>query len=246
MEIYVTKIRRKTGMQSKLITEKMVYNFAIFGGLQYVILTIIGMLIYPGGTRLDNETVGYSFTKNFLSDIARTEAYDGTAHLMGTGLYFWALLVMGSASILMFIVLRYIFREKKWTKIVSILMAITGVFAGTGLIGIGIAPSDVIYDEHMFFVFSAFLFLQLSISLLMICIYGTPRFPNKYAHALLATNIILFGYIGLMFYGPDPRSSDAGLLAQVVGQKFIVYLLIINLIYQAFGAKKVWAKMQGE
>jgi hypothetical protein len=220
-------------MQSKLITEKTVYNFAIFGGLQYIFLTIIGMFIYPGGTRLDTQTVGYSFSKNFLSDIARMEAYDGTANFMGTGLYCWALLVMGSASILMFIVLRYIFREKKWTKIVSIIMAVMGVFAGVGLIGIGLAPSDIIYDAHMFFVFMAFICLQVSLSLLMICIYGTPHFPNKYAHALLISNIILFAYIGLMFYGPDPKVSDTGLLTQVVGQKIIVYLLIASLIYQA-------------
>lgn len=233
-------------MQSKLISEKTVYNLAIFGGLQYIILTIVGMLIYPGGTRLDAESVGYSFSKNFLSDIARMEAYNGTANFLGTGIYCWALLVMGAASILMFLVLRYIFRGKKWTRIVSILMAITGVFAGTGLIGIGLAPSDVIYDAHMFFVFMSFLFLQVSLSLLMICIYGTAHFPNKYAHALLATNMILFGYIGLMFYGPDPSGSDDGLFAQVVGQKVIVYSLIISIVYQAFGAKKVWEGMKGD
>lgn len=125
-------------------------------------------------------------------------------------------------------------------------MAVTGVFAGAGLIGIGLSPSDVIYDAHMFFVFMAFLFLQVSLTLLMICIYGTARFPNKYAHALLVSNIILFGYIGLMFYGPNPRVSDDGLLIQALGQKIIVYLLIANLIYQAFGAKKVWGEMQGE
>lgn len=231
-------------MQSKLISEKAVYNFAIFGGLQYIILTIIGMFIYPGGTRLDAESAGYSFSRNFLSDIARMESYDGTSNLLGTGLYCWALLTLGSASILMFLVLRYIFREKKWTKIVSVLMAVTGVFAGTGLIGIGLAPSDVIYDAHMFFVFMAFLFLQASLSLLMICIYGTPRFPNKYAHVLLTTNVILFGYIGLMFYGPDPSGSDDGLFAQVIGQKIIVYSLILSLVYQAFGAKKVWEEMK--
>ena len=33
----------------------------------FVILNIIAMLSYPGGTFLDDTTVGYSFTRNFLS-----------------------------------------------------------------------------------------------------------------------------------------------------------------------------------
>ena len=43
----------------------------------FVVLNIIAMLSYPGGTFLDDATTGYSFTRNFLSDLGRTLSYDG-------------------------------------------------------------------------------------------------------------------------------------------------------------------------
>jgi len=233
-------------MQKRLITEKTVYNFAIFSGIQYLILTVITMFLYPGGTHQNHETNGYTFGENFFSDIGRTVALDGTSNLLSAGIYFWAMLCVGASTILMFVILRYIFREKKWVRYLSLVMTTVGIFAGTGLVGIGCAPADLILDIHLFFVYWAFSFLLAALLLLMICIYNTERFPNKYAHVLLAVNLVLAGYVALLFYGPSPYESQQGLETQVVGQKIIVYLLIIALTLQAVGAKKVWAEMMAE
>ena len=35
----------------------------------FIILNIIAMLSYPGGTYIDHTTIGYSFTRYFLSDL---------------------------------------------------------------------------------------------------------------------------------------------------------------------------------
>lgn len=233
-------------MKNRLITENTVYNFAIFAGIQYVVLTIVAMFLYPGGTHRNAETIGYRFTENFLSDLGRLTTFGGENKIVTCIMYFWVLLAIGASTILMFTILRYIFREKKWTRILSIFMAITGIFAGLGLFGIGCAPSDFLYDIHMFFVFASFILLFISLFSLMICIYGTDRYPNLYAHILVLANLILGGYVLLMFYGPDPYTTDQGLMTQVVGQKIIVYLLIIILTIQAVGAKKVWGKMREE
>lgn len=233
-------------MKKRLLTENSVYNFAIFAGIQYVVLTIVAMLIYPGSTHRNNETVGYVFSENFLSDLGRTKVFDGTSNLIGAGMYFWVLLSVGASSILLFTILRYLFREKRWVKYLSYLMVAAGVFAGVGLVGIGCAPADLIRDIHIFFVYWSFVFLLASLLLLMICIYGTPRFPNKYAHLLLFSNLVLAVYVWLLFYGPNPYTTDEGLMIQVVGQKIIVYLLIISLTIQAYGAKKVWNKLPVE
>ncbi len=231
-------------MQSKrLLTEEAVYNMTIFSGIQYVVLTIIAMFLYSGSTHRNMDTVGYVFTENFLSDLGRINTFDGTSNLVCAGIYFWVLLCVGASAILFFTILRYIFRKKSWTKYLSYLMAMTGIFAGVGLVGIGCAPADLIHDIHIFFVYWSFVFLLLSLLLLMICIYGTPGYPKVYGHLLLLTNLILAGYVGLLFYGPNPYTSDDGLMIQVVGQKIIVYLLIISLAIQAIGAKKVWKGM---
>lgn len=227
-------------MRNRLLSENAVYNLSIFAGIQYVVLTIAAMFLYPGGTHLNAETKGYLFTENFLSDLGRLTTFGGENKIETAIMYFWVLLTLGAATILLFTILRYLFRDKKWTKRLSVPMATLGIFAGLGLFGIGCAPADYIYDIHIFFVIFSFVFLFFALLLLMICIYGTERYPNIYAHALLFANITLAAYILLMLYGPSPYSSSQGLMIQVVGQKIIVYLLIGVLTFQAFGAKKVW------
>ena len=37
----------------------------------------IAMLLYPGGTARDRDTVAYSVTRNFLRDLGMTVAWDG-------------------------------------------------------------------------------------------------------------------------------------------------------------------------
>lgn len=230
-------------MRNRLLSENAVYNLSIFAGIQYVVLTIVAMFLYPGGTHRNADTEGYIFTENFLSDLGRLTTFGGAYKIETAIMYFWVLLTLSASTILMFTILRYLFRDKKWTKRLSMPMAVVGIFSGLGLFGIGCAPADYMYDIHIFFVIFSFVFLFLALFLLMICIYGTERFPNIYAHALLLNNIILGLYILLMLYGPDPYSTDQGLMTQVVGQKVIVYLLIAVLTFQAFGAKKVWNEM---
>ena len=41
----------------------------------FIVLNIITILSYPGGTYIDHTTVGYSFTRNFLSDLGRTFSF---------------------------------------------------------------------------------------------------------------------------------------------------------------------------
>ena len=38
----------------------------------FVIINIISIFCYPGGTYLDNNTLGYSFSQNFLSDLGES------------------------------------------------------------------------------------------------------------------------------------------------------------------------------
>ena len=53
----------------------------------FVVLNIIAMLSYPGGTYLDDAAVGYSFTRNFLSDLGRTLSYPGEVNFLSAQLF---------------------------------------------------------------------------------------------------------------------------------------------------------------
>ena len=52
-------------------------RIAEFGIWQFFVLTIIAMLVYPGGTLHDATTDAYSFLNNFFSDLGRSRDFEG-------------------------------------------------------------------------------------------------------------------------------------------------------------------------
>jgi hypothetical membrane protein len=51
------------------------------------VLAIGAMTRYPGGTVLDRTSPGYSLSRNFLSDLGMTVAYDRLPNRLGAGLF---------------------------------------------------------------------------------------------------------------------------------------------------------------
>ncbi len=219
-----------------------VFNCAIIAGLQYIILTTIAMLIYPGGTFHNHELEHYSFSENFLSDLGRTTLFDGVQNYISAGLYLFTLSFVGVSILFFFIHLPKVLHLK--SKIFKLLIIGIGVVAGIGFLGIALAPCNLYLPTHMFFVSLGFRALLVALFLLMIGIYRTKVFPNIYGHVLFASILLLIAYVLLMSFGPNPSLSDEALMVQVVGQKIIVYVLIISVSIQAIGAKKVWNTLQ--
>lgn len=229
---------------TKFLTNKWIYNFTVFAILQYIVLSVVAMFIYPGSTHRNMDSQSYIFTENFLSDLGRYEVYNGTDNYISAGIYFWILLVVASATILFFTTIKDNFTHKLWLRILGQSMSITGVLAGMGLLCVAIVPANTFYNIHLFGVYVAFPLLLFTLLLLMIGIYANPKYPNKYAWAVLCTNFFLATYVGLLVYGPSPETSDEGLVIQVTGQKIIVYLLLIVMAIQAWGAKRLERKIK--
>ena len=61
----------------------------------FVILNIIAMLCYSGGTYLDHLNPGYSFAGNFLSDLGRTMSFSGEVNFLSSQLFNMALILSG-------------------------------------------------------------------------------------------------------------------------------------------------------
>lgn len=198
------------------------------------------MLVYPGGTFRNHGTEGYAFTQNFLSDLGRTVAFNGDENYFGAVLYIVGLSFVGVMTVLMFIKLPNLFNPDKWTRRMLLLSRILGVIAGIGLIGVAFTPNNLLDIPHTIFVNIAFMKLLQSLTLLMFCIYRTPRFPNKYGHILLFSNLVLLGFILLKILGPSIHTSDIGLFYQAISQKIMVGTLLVGLSFLSLGAKKIW------
>ena len=63
------------------------------GCAQFIVLTVIAMFFYPGGTKANPETAGYSFWSNFFSDLGRTATYAGDSNTVSSSLFITALLL---------------------------------------------------------------------------------------------------------------------------------------------------------
>ncbi len=226
-----------------MVKEKIIgllLNASLFGGVAFILLTLIAMVIYPGGTVHNHEAGHYLFLENFFSDLGRTQDFEGGSNGTSYILFTIALTLVGLTILPIFWAIGEIISPRnKITRVLTTVMAIAGVVAGIGFVGVGWTPWDLGRPIHVMFVNIGFRTLLFCLILLMVSIYRTGWYPNIYAHILAVVSIILLGYIMLMVFGPPPHASREGLMIQVGGQKIIVYLLIGALMHQAFGAKKL-------
>ncbi len=217
------------------------FDFTIFGGIQFVVLTIIAMLVFPGGTIQDPMATHYLFLENFFSDLGRTQDFDGNSNLYSMCLFSVALCILGLSVISLFITVPSIFKKQS----ISLRgMTFIGIVAGVFFIGVAFTPWDIFFEAHIFFVRFGFRLLLIACILMGINIYKTNYFPSGYAYLIFAISLILFFYILLLIYGPRAGESQESLMLQVAGQKIIVYLLISGIITLAIGAKNVQKRME--
>ena len=61
----------------------------------FIILQILGMSVYPGGTIHDNSTIGYSFSKNFFSDMGAYAARNEEPNYLSMIIFSSSLTIVG-------------------------------------------------------------------------------------------------------------------------------------------------------
>ena len=74
----------------------------VIGSVQFIILPIIAMFFYGGGTAWGNTAEGYTFWQNFLSDLGRTVSYSGVENTVSSPLFNFSLGLFGITLILLY------------------------------------------------------------------------------------------------------------------------------------------------
>ena len=85
---------------------QIAFILAMINCVQFLILTNIAMIFYPGGTFSDPNTNGYSFFGNLFSDLGRYIAHSGESNLISCLMYNSSLFIMGVLLIPYFITFR--------------------------------------------------------------------------------------------------------------------------------------------
>jgi hypothetical protein len=226
---------------------------------QFIVLTVVAMLVYEGGSKFDPSAGGYAFFRNFFSDLGMTEAYGDHANAFAMTLFTYALTCVGVTLAAFGVAVRHLkdapVKESgrdvapergsagergggpaRGARAAAALAALAAVVSGVSYVGIAFTPHDVAAAAHEQFVNAAFGFL-----LVFVLCLGYLEIRAGWLRRLIVTNFVYAGllaaYVYLLFWGPSTE-YERGLVIQVVAQKVIVYSSIVNLGWQALGFRR--------
>jgi hypothetical membrane protein len=208
----------------------------IWAAAQFLVLTAIAMLLYPGGNDQDTAAPGYSFTLNFFSDLGATRAYSHQASAAANGLFIYSLVFVGITLAAFGLAAREIRGEAGKGRVAAALAAAAAIISGLAFIGIAATPWNLAPAAHLDFVQAAFGFLLL-FNLCLTALEIRARWNRRLIAANVVYAVLLAAYVWLLFWGPTIETRH-GLITQVVAQKAIVYASILNLGWQAIGFRR--------
>lgn len=204
---------------------------------QFVVLTTVAMLVYPGGTGADKTTAGYSFFTNFFSDLGLTRAHNGASNGLAMPLFVAALGLAGLGLMLFFAAFTQFFRHGIASRVLSAAGTVFGLGAGACFIGVALTPADVFRQAHGQFVLFAFGLFFLAATTYCGAMAVDRSYPTRYALIFAAFAVCLGAYLWLLTQGP--RSTPDAIPIQATGQKLIVYAALASVGAQSAAAMRV-------
>ena len=196
------------------------------------------MFIYPGSTYLDNLSPGYSFTRNFLSDLGRTMSYSKEINFLSAQLFNMSLIFAGGVFSCFYLNVWRVFSADN-QKILALIGSLFGVLGGLSLIGVGLTPADLYLDFHIICATWLFRFFFVASVCYSFVIFRHSQLKNKYAGGYLVFTFSILLYILISELGPDPKISQFALILQVVSQKVILLIFMASIYIQTLGLKKL-------
>ncbi|HQV69878.1 MAG TPA: hypothetical protein PLJ62_05475 [Thermoflexales bacterium] len=217
---------------------KRAFQIVIAACAQFVVLTAIAMLVYPGGTSSDKATSGYSFFTNFFSDLGRTVAHNTQPNTIASVLFPVALTGAGAGLILFFIAFTQFFRQSALTRVLSFVGTLFGLGAGVCFIGVAFTPSNLFGALHGSFVLGAFGLFFVAVSVYVIPMLMENGYPSRHTLIFIAFAVMLGVYVWLMVNGPRGNTPDVAWV-QPTAQKVIVYASLASVTLQSLAAMSV-------
>ena len=180
-----------------------------FVSIYFIIAVIISSFLYPGGNIFDPEQIGYSFSKNYLSDLGGYMSRSGEINFLSSFIFNSSMFFYAFSGIGFFF------------------------FAGVGL-----TPHDIYQELHGFFAKNAFRFLVPASILYVIALFKSSV-NNKYTLVTLGYLIFTISYVIYQIYIEDAMKSPEALMESVTIQKIIAIVSTISIfsLTYAFSSK---------
>ncbi len=212
------------------------FAFSIVAGTQFIVLTFVAMLLFSGTPRAGGGD-GYSFFRNFLSELGMTVTFDGTPNMPSTVLFVIALSVAGLGLISYFTAAGLAYAGSRVARLTGVAGAGFGTLSGIAFIGIAWTPANLTLGVHGIFVNAAFIAFLIAVLLHLVATLTTPAADNRIAVVFGVFALLLAAYLVLLFQDHLYETAE-GLILQATGQKIIAYSAIICMIVPAYLMKR--------
>jgi hypothetical protein len=203
--------------------------------VQFVAFTLLGMLLYPGGAKFDHSTRSYTFFGNFFSDLGASVTHSGLDNSAARVLFVLALCGVGLGLLAFAPSWRFIALRSGRGRWAGRMAEACGSASALCFAGVGLVPWNLHLALHNSLV-------RLAFSLLLLFVAGLTwvQLANTWPAAFVRANatylVVLGGYVYLLFWGPS-LEVPSGFAFQVVAQKIIAYVSILNLGLQGVGLR---------
>ena len=229
-------------------------NLPFIGLFLFVTFNVIAMLYYPGGSIFDRDKVGYDFTRNFLSQLGRVNAYitDSGGNQISNSFSFvvWStgMSLTGIIFFVYYLCLPSIFNKSIlsyvgsfFAIIASICFVLTGITPGDLTIHLIDQNNDVtilsMLEIHAFFANNIFYFAFPSAIIYSYIIYKSDEINNIYGIGYYIFSFFIFCYILLLVFSPSPFGSEYIITIHVVSQKLIAISWILSTLFLSIGIR---------
>jgi hypothetical membrane protein len=212
--------------------------------LWFVVCAGAGMALYPGGTRLDPGTVGYSFTQNAFSDLGRTVARNGEPNPVSATLFVLGLTPAGVGLAGFFVALLPLVSNHSRGRGVAWFGCLAGIVAGVAYVVVAWTPANRLPFEHVMAQNWAFRSFLVASVLLGFVTARSTIFSFRTAAVWWMFGGLLLAFILIGIFGPS-RRTEAGLVIQVVAQKVIVFSALVIVAFQSYEAQRASRRLTG-
>jgi hypothetical protein len=212
----------------------IIFRLTRWAVLWFVVSTAVAMLIYPGGTYRDPSSPGYSFSRNFLSDLGNTVAWGGGPNRWGASLFVGAEVLLAAALVSCFAALVILFSSspsRHWARAAGLV----GIAACAALVAAALLPADRFLALHVQAAKFTFRGILATSLLFTIAAARDPRFPRRATIAWALLTLLFAAYVALIEWGPR-LDTDPGLVVQATAQKMIVLAALSGFAYQSYEA----------
>ena len=208
-----------------------------FVSIYFILGVIISSFLYPGGNLFDPDQIGYSFSKNYLSDLGGYMSRSGeinflSSFIFNSSMFFYAFSGIG------FLFVPSLFRDNKTIYVLAIIGSMFFFIGCFFFAGVGLTPHDIYQELHGFFAKNAFRLL-IPASILYVIVLFKSSVHNKYTLVTLGYLIFTISYVMYQIFIEDAMKSPDALMESVTIQKIIAIISTISIfsLTYAFSSK---------